>query len=518
MRVESDNERRRFAWWVAAGFVVLTVPRLLAHELWRDEVWLWQVVLESSNLAGLAARLRWNGQGYLYPVLCFAASKVSTSLLALQVVNLAFAAFGAWAFVRWAPLGRVERALCVFGYLPFYEYAVISRHYAAGVLLLWLACAATRLRRPALALGAALGLLCQTTVYGFILACAVGGGWWLDRVLRRRPASTVPSMPPTPPISPIPFRDAAAGLALGLAGATAGLMQLLPAAGASYSPAWRFGWQPAVAERVLQIPWRAFVLLPRFRLHFWNSNLLDSWPALQAIGGCLVLAGAFAFLWPRKAAIATFVLGAAGLGAFGYLKFLGGLRHDGHLWLLFLAALWMGGGIASTTGQREVRRSWRRPAFLALLLVHGAAGIFASWMDLGHPFSNAARTAARVHELGLAGEPLLGYREPPAAPVAFALGRPLYFPARGEFATRPDWGPKEHELTPEELRCAARDFAARQGRDIVMILNRELVPPWEEAEKIDAVTGAILPTEDYRLYRLFHARLDATAPAAHCPG
>ena len=503
MRAESASERWRFAWLVAGAFCLLTVPRLLAHELWRDETWLWQVVLESTDLADLGSRLGRTGQGYLFPLLCFLARRVSTSPLAMQVVNLVLASFGAWAFVRWAPFGRTVRALFVFGYLPFYEYAVISRHYAAGALLLWLGCAATRGRRPALALGAALGLLCQTTVYGYILALAVAGGWLVDRLFRRRE------------LAPLPRVEVAVGLALGIGGAIAGIIQLIPEAGTIFASGWRFFWEPAVAERVLQMPWRAFVLLPQPELHFWNTNLLDPWPVLQAMTGVLVLVGAIAFVWPRKAALTTFLIGAAGFGAFGYIKFVGSLRHDGHWWLLFAAALWLGGGLPTQTSQRKGRRSWRASTFLALLLLHCAAGAFASWMDLRHPFSNAARTAQLLRALGLDRQPLLGYHEAPAAPVAFALGRPVFFPSRGVFASHPEWAPKERELSPKRLRCSARGLAEREGRDIVLIVNTEL-PPWGEVEEVGSVLGAIQRTEDYHLLRLLYARLLDTAPAARC--
>jgi hypothetical protein len=494
---ESADERLRFAGLVAAIFVLLTVPRLLLHELWRDEAWLWLVVTESRSLADLFSPLARSGQGYLFPLLCFLARQVSTSPRAMQVLHLILAGAAAFVFARWAPFGRRERALFVLGYFPFYEYAVISRHYVVGVLLVWLACAAARSRRPVLAFWAALGLLCQTTVYGYILAVALAFGWWLDRWLRRQ------EMPR------IPRGEAAAGLALALAGAVAGLVQLIPEPGTSFSPGWHFSWETAYAGTVLAMPWRAFVPLPRPGLHFWNTNLLDAWPALQALAGLLTLALAAALLWRRKVALATFCVGGAGLLAFGYVKYAGTLRHQGHWWLLFMAALWLGDGF------EDSRRSWRCRVFLALLIVHCGVGVYASWMDLRHPFSNGAATAELIHREGLDRYPLLGHREPPAATVALALGRPLYSPSRGLFVTYPDWGPEQRELGEPEVRCAARELARREGRDIVLVMNREL-PPWEELDPAGSRVGAIQATEDYHLYRLRRERLEGTAQAARC--
>ncbi len=497
MSEESATERLRFAGLVAAACLLLTLPRLFLHELWRDEAWLWLVVTESRSFADLVSPLERSGQGYLFPVLFFLARQVSTSPRTLQLLHLVLAGVAAFAFVRWAPFGRRERALFALGYFPFYEFAVISRHYVVGSLLVWLACAAALGRRPALVLGAALGLLCQTTVYGYILALALAGGWLLDRRLRRRE------------VTPLPRPEAAVGLALALAGAVAGLIQLVPQPGTSFAPGWRFGWDPYHAGKVLMTAWRAFVPLPRPELHFWNTNLLDPWPVLQAGAGLLILALAVAFLWRQKVALTTFGLGAAGLLAFGYVKLVGALRHQGHWWLLFVAALWLSGGFQGD------RRSWRARTLLVLLLIHCGAGAFASWMDLRYPFSNGAATAELIRREGLERFPLFGYREPTTSPVALALGRPLYAPSRGIFTTHPDWGPGQRELSEQEVRCAARSLARREAEDVVLVMNRELAP-WEELSAAGSRLGAIVATEDYHLYRLRYDRLAETAEAAHC--
>ena len=516
MSEESAAARLRFAGLVTAVFVLLTVPRLLLHELWRDEAWQWLVVVESHSFRDLFLGMsRGGGSGYLFPMLSFLGRLVWPSPRSMQLLHGAVAAAAAFAFARWAPLGRRERALFVFGYFPFYEYAVISRSYSTGALLLWLACAATRSRRPALALGAALGLLCQTTVYHYILSIALACGWLLDRWLRRR------EPPQTPQMKPLSWADVVGGLVLAGAGAVAGLVQLIQAPGTATLP-WRFFWHQTAALKVLATPWRAFFPLPRPELHFWDTNVLDPWPGVQAVAGLLTLALAVALLWRSKVALATFSLGVAGLFAFGYAYFPGVLRHHGQLWLLFAAALWLGDG----TGFRddlEDRRSWRSRALFVLLIVQCAAGAFASWMDLRHPFSNGAAAAELMRGLirglirdnGLDQHPLLGHREPPAATVALFLGRPLYSPSRKIFVTHPDWGPRQRELSPEEVRCAARELAAREARDIVLVMNWEL-PAWGELDAAGSTRGAIVKTEDYHLYWLRYGRLDGTAQMAQC--
>jgi hypothetical protein len=491
---ESASERLRFAALVSAVFAILLAPCLLTHELWRDEAWQWLVVSESHSFAQLFDGLSRGGAGSLVPILDFLALLVSSSPRAMQAVQLLIATAGAFAFVRWAPLRRWQRATFVFGYFPFYEYGVISRPYGMGVLLLWLACAATRGRRPALGFAAAIGLLCQTTFHGYILAIALVCGWLLDRWWRRAE------------LAPLTRSDVAVGLLLAIAGAIAGIVQFVPAP-ETKMPALFFRWNAARLETVAAIPWRAFVPLPRFELHFWNTNLLEAWPAQQALAGVLVLAVAFLLLRSSRVALATFAIGAAGLLAFCYVSHPGQIRYQGHLWLLLLGAAWLGGGAGFDRG-------WRRLVVAALLVAHVAAAAFATSVDLRHPFSNGRATAAFLRSQGLDRYPLLGHREPPAATVSLYLGRPLYSPSRRVFITHWDWSPLQREVIDSELRCAARELAQSRG-DVVIVENREL-PPWEELEPAGSVVGAIVPTEDYHLYRLRRDRLAATAALAAC--
>jgi hypothetical protein len=493
----TPSSERRFAWGIALAFAATTAPRLWRHELWRDEAWLWLVATESGSLAELLAPLARSGQGYLFPLLTGLVSVLSSSPLALQALHLLLASAAAFVFARHAPCGRLERALVVFGYLPFYEYAVLSRHYVLGALLLWLACVAAR-RQRVVTLGVLLGLLCQTTVYGFLLAGAVGAGWLVaQRGNPRERCSTLA----------LALGCAAAGI-----GALAGVLQLMPAPGTSFAPGWRLSWDATHALAVLASPWRGLMPLPPPSVQFWNQNLLAPWPTLLPVAGAVSLGFLLFALRRQRVALMVFVLGGAGLLAFAYVKLVGVVRHLGHWWLLLLAALWLAGGLPASLG------GWRRVALRGVLLVHVGIAAFASWTDWHHPFSNGAATAELVRHSELAALPLVGHREPPAATVALYLGRPLFAPSRGRYVTYPDWGPEQREMPDTELRCVARALAESEQSDLGLVINRQL-PDWPELSLVGARTGAIAPSEDFHLYRLHRERLPATAQAAGCgPG
>lgn len=494
---DRDGREARFAGWVAAAFLLAGAPRLWRHELWRDEATSWLLAAEVGSWAELRSELAWGGHGYLWAVLCWGLRAVVASPRAMQLLNLTLASATVWVLVRRAPLPRRERLLLAAGYFFSYEYAILSRDYAAGSLLIVLACAATAARKPALALGSALCLLFQSTLYGLVLGTTIAAGWLLDRWQGREGL-------PLPP-----RRELLLGGGLAAAGAVAGVLQVLPAPGGVLDR-WHTDWMPWRAARALRIPWRAFVPLPAPELQFWNTNVLDPWPAVQTVAGLATLLVAVAFLRRSRPALLTFGLGTGALLALSYTKFHGSARHHGHLWLLFVAALWLGGGLP-----RARRRDWRRPALLAFLTVQVAAGLFASWIDWRHPFSNGAAAARSIRERGLQDLVLIGFRDSAVPAVALPLGQPLYMPSVGRFATRPDWGPRRKvDLT--DLRCEARGLAESRGRDVLLVLDTEQVPRWPEASLIGSRLGAIVGGEDFHLLRLHRDRLAATAGRSGC--
>ena len=488
----------RFAALLALAALLFTAPRLWLHELWRDEAWLWIVATGSPTLPDLLHDLSRSGQGYLFPLLCWGVARLSDAPQAMQLLNLAIVVVSAYVLARWAPLRRLECVLLVFGYYLAYEYAVLSRHYALGMLLVFVACAALRERRSPVLFGLALGLLCQTTVYGFILALTLG---FAAIVLHLRQRA----------VPPLHWRQIAWAAALAVAGGIAGLIQLIPESGTPFAVGWTFRWDAARAIETLHVPWRAILPVLQPQVQAWNSDILANHPAWRATGGVLALALVTLILWPRKVALLLFAVGAAGLLGFAYIKYVGTMRHHGHLWLLVPMALWLGGGLAD----RATRRTWREWLFLAVLAVHAAAMTFVSVMDLRHPFSNGERTAERIRARGFDTLPLLGYREPPAASVALPLRQPLYAPSRRIYATHTDWGPLQRDLTRQELRCAVRAFALQEGRDAILVMAQRL-PAWPEIRLEEEILGAMVPSENYVLYRVVFDALPDTATGLHC--
>src|SRR6185295_16116847 len=107
----------------------------------------WMLASHSRSPVELLHNMRYEGHPALWHLLVFVITRFTRRPEAMQLLNLAFAAGAVWLVARFAPFSRRVCALFAFGYFPLYEYGIISRNYAIGLLFLVAFCA-LRAARP----------------------------------------------------------------------------------------------------------------------------------------------------------------------------------------------------------------------------------------------------------------------------------------------------------------------------------------------------------------------------------
>ena len=125
---------------VIVSFFCLVLVGLLRHEMWRDELQAWMIARDSSSIPNLIANLRYEAHPPLWYFLLFVITRFTSNPVSMQCLHLCIATLCISIFLCYSPFSRLQKALFVFGYFPFYEYAVITRSYSLGVLFLFLFC------------------------------------------------------------------------------------------------------------------------------------------------------------------------------------------------------------------------------------------------------------------------------------------------------------------------------------------------------------------------------------------
>ena len=121
-------------------YIVITLVGVSSHVLWRDEMQGWLVAVGSSNVFELWNNNAPSGHPIVYPLLTFISSLIYENPLSMQLMQWSFAAICVLIFLRRAPFSKFQKLLFTFGYFPFWEYCLISRHYVVIQLLSFIGC------------------------------------------------------------------------------------------------------------------------------------------------------------------------------------------------------------------------------------------------------------------------------------------------------------------------------------------------------------------------------------------
>ncbi len=488
--VVDSGRRPRRPVTLAAGavYVGLAVWRIGAHRMWRDELQSWDLARSSHSIGQLLQRVRYEQHPPGWYLLLWALSRFSADPAAMQALLAGLVAVMAWVVLRFSPFPSAIRWLILFGYFPFFEYGTLSRPYVLDLILTLAGAELVRRGSSSWAVaGTVASLLVFDDAYGCVLATGLVAAAWArtGREDRRRAAGQ-------------------------MAVVTAGLIVLEMALVAlAWRPADYSGpvLQPTRLAHLLsssglnalEQPARALVPVPVPQLHFWNTYLLDRLPPGWVVGLGLEAAWGLAWLLRRdRAALAMWIIGAAGTVAFMDAASQDLARFTGTIFIALLAAFWI-----AYPGRRRSRADGAvRVALAVVVVLQVPGGLLAGAMALSTPFSKAEEAAGAVRSLP---GPVVAAPDYAATPVAGYAERPLYLAQSGRHATFTVWSRRllcaGHACTRADYqRDALRVAAGLAPHAAVSVVLDFPATPTASLRLCRAYTGAAVPDEDYWIY------------------
>ncbi|HUQ38713.1 MAG TPA: hypothetical protein VM030_01040 [Acidimicrobiales bacterium] len=457
---------------LAAAGVTLAV-RIVTHEMWFDELQAWSIVRDNSPLGVLRA-LGYESHPPLWYLVLWPVSRLTRDPRAMQVVQFALAMGTAAVIVLWSPFRRWQQAALLFGYFLGFEYGALSRSYGLGVLLLAAALALASVSSPRWkVIGAFLGLACLTSVMAVFVAGAITVGL-LVRERRAIPALMGPA----------------------LLGAVLTAVSLRPASDIGRSLSYiEPSFTPQRAFVASSRVWRALVPIPSTKPWPWNTNILDPGHhiennpftdvaysfTMQRVLGLFLMAAVAAVLWRNRAAFTVWVTGVLGLMVFSLFVVGLGMRHTGHFFLVFLAAVWMAGTHSAGSDGDDAGQPIVTHSLVSVLLLAQLGAALALTAQVGdRPFSQGRAVAAMLRHDGLDGRLIVVDSDIASAATATWLDRPVWFANAQRFGRYPVFD-KRRERRGDAARYAnvvevARDAPNPSGRPVVLVLNYPLEP------------------------------------------
>jgi hypothetical protein len=500
----------RFATIVSAVALILGLVVILHHEMWRDELQAWRIATSSHTLSELFRNARYEGHPAFWYMCLYVLSRFSDDPILMQLFHLAIGSGAIFLLCLYAPFTKWQKVCLSFGYFPFYEYLIVSRNYALGVLALCAFCAVqTRWPGRLLICAALLAIMINTSAFGAIIALAFGGWLLLEAVARRQAVSIASAL--------------GVVIVLGLGLAVAGMQSTPPPDNSPRMLTWNTVLLGGPLEKTVSSIWRSYTPLPLGIPHFWNTNLLDEMSFVQ-LGSTILegrdvqlvlslgLLGISALLLFRTPSVMlAYAVATGGLLLFLHLKVNHGIRHAGHLFLVFVACLWL------SLAHRQVRSPeimrWGGSAFVTVLFaVHTVAGGLAAATDLAYPFSASRETAEFIERHGLADATMIGSGYAMAAAVAGYLNHAVYYAENKQTGTFVRWEEKRTPVTPADVVRAAGELARLNHNDTLLILTYDLGFASTGVFKLASFERSVLKEERYWLYLMPYRKESVTEP------
>lgn len=502
----SIGESAWFAPTLTAVYALVLSFALFHHEMWRDEIQAWLLARDSANVFELFRNLKYEGHPGLWHLLLMPITRLTNSPVGMQILHLIIASTTIFIVAKYAPFSRLQKSLFAFGYFPLYEYGVISRNYALGLLFVVVTCVLLRQRwRHPLWLALVLCLMSHTSVHACIIAISVTFGLGLDYWLNRQSLEADDA---------VDVQRIYAGFAVVFVGILLSVLQMSPAAD---SGLW-VGEGGSGIGRFMMFVQQAF-FSPDFSI--MTETLAPSLglkvgrlQQLYGVYACALLALIVVCYRRRPVAQAVFLCCATGLLHFFILIHLGGLRHYGFLMIALLLLLWGGryltvwyDGAKEGFSMRGAGASFGGILLTGLLALHTLSGLNAVAIDIERPFSLGKRAAEYIQAENLVSLPMIGHHDSLVSTVVGYLRRKrtVHYVRGNREGTFIRWDIKRRSRVDESIVLSQTQTLADQtDGKVLMILHSPLSPSLaaqREIRLLASFTGAI--GESYENFYLY---------------
>ena len=506
---------------IAFGYCLLVGFALSRHEMWRDEMEAWLIARDSESLPQLLRNLKNEGHPALWYVLLMPLTRLSHSPELMQVLHLGIATATVYLVVRYSPLSRIQVLLFPLGFFVLWQYAVVSRDYALGVLFLVAFCALYPKRYELFpVIGVVLMFAAHTHALTLILVIAITIGLAVDVGARlQRERNDWDSRR---------IRGLILGFGLMVGGIGTSIMQLTPDsryAGPTDSffeslrnHASAIGAIALVGAGVVSVVlYRLRARLAEVMIYglaglgivlYTESSVLG---AIVGASGVKVLAflGLIAYVFllfqlrDRLSLLILYGLGITGLAVFFTWIFSGGPHHYGMLYVTVLLGYWLERLTRGHSSEPlRVRRSRMADVgFTVILVSQSIFGVIALYQDIKAPYSNGKSVARYIQSHGWESRPIVGCMDFTAQTVVGYLGvKQIYYPQGNRWGSYVIWDWKRRENVGLD-RCLKA--AESLGRDILVVSSYadESLPQTAPFVVVAKFKGALRSDENFVLYR-----------------
>lgn len=490
-------------------FFCLGFIGILNHAMWRDELNPWLIARDSNSLVELFQNIKYEGHPGLWYICLYLLNQFTHNPIAMQIIHLILATSFIYIFLRFSPFTRWQKVLFSFGYLPFYEYLLISRNYIIGILLISVFCTLYNTRKKSyIILSLLLFLLANANAYCLFISLALGLALIVEYSLREQLAESLSASRTNIILS----------LAIFFLGIAVSLAQLIPPADSTL--------QGGLAGWTLHFDIRH---LAKALIRIWNSYIVILVPGdsnIEVFLFAVLALGLFFFvstvLIRKPIALFIYTVGTLEILLFTYVKFLGSARHYGHLYIVLIVSLWIASYYPKsylllqpfTRASRMIQpistvwlkftQKYQTIFMMVILSAQLAGGIVAFSRDLVVPYSATRATARYIQSQHLENKFMVGSRDATISPLCGYLNRQIYYPERQGLGSFVLFNSQRQEVDAATVLAQVSQLLQQKPEPILLILNNELNTARADlsVSPLSKFTKSLIFNEKYYLYEV----------------
>jgi hypothetical protein len=357
-------------------YLILSGYTMIHHEMWGDEIHSWNIAKGSASYFDLIHNTRYEGHPPVWYTILWTISKFTHDLVYVQMVHWLIAGLTVFLILFFSPMPLLTRIFIPFGYYFLYEYSVLSRNYAIGILLACCICIVIRkeFRYKIPVYYLLLFLMSNTHLLALVLAGCLHLYFLLFNMERAKDRRIIELH------------------------VLVGALIFFPSIYFIFPPSdsqlntryWINRWNPEQIKAVGQAPLRSLIPVPAWwEDHFWNTQFLLDSPNkskfLNLVVAIIALAMTIFVLYQNKKSLVVFLSNLLLSFVIALLVFpLTSGRYAGFIYIGFVMAYWLYCYESPVTKKNKLLIN-------SLLVLHLITGVFMALKDIRLPFSNAYR-------------------------------------------------------------------------------------------------------------------------------
>ena len=479
--------------------------------MWRDELQAWLLARDSESIAELFSNLKYEGHPGLWHLLLFPLTRIYNFPEAMQFLHIGIAMATVYMIIYYSPFQIVHKVLVSIGYFFIFEYTLIARNYGIGVFLLFCCCTLFQNRNKyPIILSILISLLAHTNVLGLIASICLIMTIICDEIVGKAAYKIQYKLK-------IQLKGFIAIIICTL-GLLTSILQLKPPSDSGFASEWHFNLDFQKLYELTNQIFSAYFPIPTNNIYFWETNALQENLILTNIVYIFLfflLYLIFTYFLNRRAALILFISMTMGLLSFFYIKYSGGIRHHGYLYIALLASLWIAPyckqKASKTTHIKERRNTKMQMSIILtncltlLFTVHVVGGIIALINDYKYPFSAAKETSEYLKLQDLSNTIVVGHASPSASAIAgYKNELSIYFLDANRYGTFIRWDNKRRRNLPINI-SKELDKLLLSNNNILLLLNSKLNIRDMNERGIDLIfqsQNATVKNEKYYVYRI----------------